>query len=85
MNELGLFRFSPGWLVQQFLAIDSWNDILNVNSREIITTPTPGGAILMTDFNEQRALDGLQKFDYQSIGEERTADQLARLVVCHGF
>jgi len=68
MNELGLFRFSPGWLVQQFLAIDSWNDILNVNSREIITTPTPGGAILMTDFNEQRALDGLQKFDSQSIG-----------------
>jgi RNA polymerase sigma-70 factor (ECF subfamily) len=68
MNELGFPRFSPAWLLKQLLFVDSWDDILTVNSRETIPTPTRGAAMLMTDFNEQRALDGLQKLDSQSIG-----------------
>lgn len=68
MNELGLFRISPVWLVQQLLSIDSWDVILTVNSGEHITTPTRGAAMLMTDFNEKRAIDGLEKLDSQSIG-----------------
>ncbi len=69
MNELGLSRFSPAWLLQQLSLIDFWNDILNVPNTEVIsTTPTRPAAVLMTDFNEQRALDGLQKLDSQSIG-----------------
>jgi len=68
MNELGLFRVSPVWLARQLLSIDSQDDILVVNSREVTTTPMRGAVILMTDFNEQRALDGLQKLDAQSIG-----------------
>lgn len=69
MNELGLSRFSLAGLLQQLLFIDSWDDILNVKDREgIPTTPTRPSAVLMTDFNEQRALEGLQKLDSQSIG-----------------
>src|SRR5512138_1120879 len=68
MDELGLSRFSPAWLLKQLLSVDSWDDILTVKPREGLTTPTRGAAYLMLDFNEQRALDGLQKLDSQSIG-----------------
>ncbi len=68
MNELGLYRVNPARLLRQLLSIDSCDDILTVKSREVIPTPTRGAAILMTDFNEQRALDGLQRLDSQSIG-----------------
>lgn len=69
MNELGLFRFSPAWLLGQLLCVDSWDDILNVKSGEVIITPTRGVSIFMTDFDEKRALDGLQSLDAQSIGD----------------
>ncbi len=68
MNELGLYRVNPARLLRQLLSIDSCDDILTVKSREVIPTPTRGAAILMTDFNEQWALDGLKKLDSQSIG-----------------
>lgn len=45
------------------------NDILNVKETNLaITTSTRGAAYLMTEFNEQRALDGLRNIDSQSIG-----------------
>jgi RNA polymerase sigma-70 factor, ECF subfamily len=46
-----------------------WNDILDV--KEIIFSdaiPTRGAAYIMTDFDEQRALEGLKNLDSQSIG-----------------
>ena len=46
-----------------------WDDILyGKQTRTISTTPAGGQAHLMTDFNEQRLLEGLQKLDSQSIG-----------------
>lgn len=46
-----------------------WNDILNVKEIElVITSSTPGAAYLMTNFDEQRALEGLRSLDSQSIG-----------------
>ena len=68
MNELKLSRFSPAWLLQGLLCVDSWNDILTVKSREAVTTPTRGAAMLMSDFNEQHALNGLQELDSKSVG-----------------
>lgn len=68
MNDPGLFFVSPVWLVRQLLSVNSQDDILIVNSREVTTTPTRGAAFLMTEFNEPDALDGLQKLDSQSIG-----------------
>ena len=44
-------------------------DILIVKESEItLPSPTRGAAYIMTEFNEQRALDGLRKLDSQSIG-----------------
>lgn len=45
-----------------------WNDILHV--KETKTTPlspTRGAAYIMTEFNEQSALDGLRRLDSQAI------------------
>jgi RNA polymerase sigma-70 factor (ECF subfamily) len=45
------------------------DDILYVKETETtFIPPTRGSALLMTDFNEQTALDGLRKLDSQSIG-----------------
>ena len=45
------------------------DDILKVKETETtILLPTRGAAYIMTDFNEQRALEGLRKLDSQSIG-----------------
>jgi RNA polymerase sigma-70 factor (ECF subfamily) len=45
------------------------NDILNVKDISFaITTPTRRAAYIMTEFNEQRALDGLRNLDSQIIG-----------------
>jgi RNA polymerase sigma-70 factor (ECF subfamily) len=69
MNALELSCFSPAWVIQQFSLINFWDDILNVKNREFVATSlTQPAVVLMTDFNEQRALDGLQKLDSQSIG-----------------
>jgi RNA polymerase sigma-70 factor, ECF subfamily len=69
MNALGLSCFSPVWALQQFSLPDFLDDILNVHDTKFLSTsPTRGAAYLMTDFNEQRALDGLQKLEAQSIG-----------------
>jgi RNA polymerase sigma-70 factor (ECF subfamily) len=55
--------------LQYLLLPHFWDDILNVkDTRPISTTPVGGKAHLMTDFTEQRLLDGLQKLDSQSIG-----------------
>ena len=37
-------------------------------NKPILSLPTRGAAYIMTDFNEQGALDGLRKLDSQSIG-----------------
>jgi RNA polymerase sigma-70 factor (ECF subfamily) len=69
MNALGLSCFSRAWALPQLSLPDFWDDILNVrDTKFLFTSPTRGAAYLMTDFNEQRALDGLQKLDAQSIG-----------------
>jgi len=45
------------------------NDILNVKETNLVAiTPTRGTAYLMTEFNEQHALDGLRDLDSQAIG-----------------
>jgi RNA polymerase sigma-70 factor, ECF subfamily len=45
------------------------NDILHLKETRLATnTPTRGAAYTMTNFDEQRALDGLRKLDSQSIG-----------------
>ncbi len=69
MNALGLSCLNPAWVLQQFSIPDFLDDILNVQDTELLSTsPTRGPAYLMTDFNEQRALAGLQKLESQSIG-----------------
>ena len=67
MNSLRPIHVSSiSWL---YFFPDYWNVILNVKDREFISnSPTRGAANIMTDFNEQRALDGLRKLDSQSIG-----------------
>ena len=52
----------------QFFLPDFWNVILNVKDRELISSPTRGAAHLMINYNEQSALDRLQKLDAQSVG-----------------
>ena len=46
-----------------------WNDILNLKEiSESFITHTRGAAYIMTNSDEQRALDGLRNLDSQSIG-----------------
>lgn len=46
-----------------------WNDILHLNeTRSTSITSTRGAAYIMTNFDEERALDGLRRLDTQSIG-----------------
>ena len=67
MITLQPIQTSPIGALQLYL-LDLRDVILNVKSTTpISTTPAGGTAYLMTDFNEQRALDGLQKLDSQSI------------------
>lgn len=67
MITLQPIQTSPIGALQLYL-LDLRDVILNVKSTTpISTTPVGGTAYLMTDFNEQRALDGLQKLDSQSI------------------
>lgn len=59
---------SPIGTLHQLYLLDFWDVILSVKSTTpISTTPVGGTAYLMTDFNEQRALNGLQTLDSQSI------------------
>ena len=60
---------SPLEAHHQLLLLRLWDVILNgKETTPISTTPAGGMAYLMTEFNEQRALDGLQRLDSQAIG-----------------
>lgn len=68
MTTSSLNCTSPLGALRQLLLPDFWDVILNVKeTTPISTTPVGGTAYLMTDFNEQRALDGLRTLDSQSI------------------
>lgn len=68
MNTSQLTHVSPVGALHQLLLLDFWDVILNVKETTAIsTTPVGGTVYIMTDFSEQRALDGLQKLDSQSI------------------
>lgn len=59
---------SPIGALYQLLFLYLWDVILNVKqTTPISATPAGGTAYLMTNFNEQRVLDGLQKLDSQSV------------------
>jgi RNA polymerase sigma-70 factor (ECF subfamily) len=69
MNALRTRNGNPLRNFQRLLQSTLGDDILNVKDVEFISaSPTRGHAYLMTDFNEQRALDGLRALDSQSIG-----------------
>jgi RNA polymerase sigma-70 factor (ECF subfamily) len=69
MNALEVRCFRSARVFEQLSFIRFWNDILTVKDRDLnSTSPTRGAAYIMTDFNEQHALGGLQKLDAQSIG-----------------
>jgi RNA polymerase sigma-70 factor (ECF subfamily) len=69
MNELKRTWTDPAGLLAHFLPADFWDVILNVKQSEFISSSsTRGAAYLMTDFNEERALEGLRKLDSHSIG-----------------
>lgn len=62
LNEVNLDR--PGTAKSVYS-----NDILHVKAtKSTLISDTRGSAFIMTDFNEQSALDGLRKLDSQSIG-----------------
>jgi RNA polymerase sigma-70 factor (ECF subfamily) len=68
MNELKRTWANPAGLLAHFLPADFWDVILNVKEPEFnSSSSTRGAAYLMTDFNEQRALEGLRKLDSHSI------------------
>lgn len=68
MNTSQLTHVSPVGALHQLLLLDFWDVILNVKETTAISTTPVGGTVhIMTDFIEQRALDGLQKLDSQSI------------------
>ena len=67
MNSLRPTGTRP--IPEQFFLPVFWNVILNVKDKELISSsPTRGAAHLMINYNEQRALDGLQNLDAQSVG-----------------
>jgi RNA polymerase sigma-70 factor (ECF subfamily) len=69
MNECKRTWANPARLLSHFVPAVLWDVILTVKEPEFISsTSTRGAAYIMTDFNEQRALDGLRKLDSQAVG-----------------
>lgn len=68
MNALRPFRSKSLWVLQLASRPGFWDDILNVKDAEFINaSPARGSTYIMTDFNEQRALEGLKALDSQSV------------------
>lgn len=68
MNTLRPIFRNPLWVLQRLSQPNFWDDILHMKEQFISNSPGRGPAYIMTDFNEQRALDGLQALDSQTIG-----------------